>query len=146
MGTLTWQPGDRLYVDTNLFIYAVEQVMPFAPQVQTLLHAADQGDVTLVTSLLTLAETLVMPYRQKNGRLISAYRELFTFPPSGLAVVPPDAAILEQAARLRAMTSGLYLPDAIHVATAQSEHCDLFVTNDVRLKAAPGIMVTLLSD
>ena len=77
MGTLTWQPGDRLYVDTNLFIYAVEQVMPFAPQVQTLLHAADQGDVTLVTSLLTLAETLVMPYRQKNGRLISAYRELW---------------------------------------------------------------------
>lgn len=73
MGTLEWQPGDRIYVDTNLFIYAVEQVMPFAPQVQPLLQAADQGVVKLVTSLLTLAETLVMPYRQENDMLISAY-------------------------------------------------------------------------
>jgi predicted nucleic acid-binding protein len=146
VGTLKWQSGDRIYVDTNLFIYAVEQVMPFAPQVKPLLQAADQGTVALITSLLTLAETLVMPCRQENDRLVSVYRELFTLPPPGLTVVPLDAAILERAARLRALAPNLYLPDAIHLATAQSERCDLFVTNDSRLKAAPGTTVILLQD
>jgi len=146
VGTIEWQSGDRIYVDTNLFIYAVEQVMPFAPQVQPLLEAADQRAITLVTSLLTLAETLVMPFRREDEVLISAYRDLFTMPPPGLAVVPLGAAILEQAARLRALSSGLYLPDAIHLATAESERCDLFVTNDSRLKAAPDIKVIVLTD
>ena len=120
--------------------------MPFAPQVKPLLEAADQGAATLVTSLLTLAETLVMPLRQENAALIDVYRELFTLPPPGLIVVPLDADILEQAARLRASTPNLYLPDAIHLATAQAERCDLFMTNDSRLQAVADMVVILLSD
>ena len=146
MGTSKWRAGDRVYVDTNLFIYAVEQVMPFAPQVKHLLEAADEGPVTLVTSLLTLAETLVMPLRQENVSLIDVYRELFTLPPPGLIVAPLDADILEQAARLRASTPSFYLPDAIHLATAQTRQCDLFLTNDSRLQVALGIEVVLLFD
>ncbi len=146
MGALEWQSGDRIYLDTNLFIYAIEQVMPFAPQVQPLFQAADQGTVMLVTSLLTLAETLVMPYRREDEKLVSVYRELLTLPPSGLTVVPLNATILEEAARLRALIPSLHLPDAIHLSTAQSERCDLFVTNDSRLKAATDPTVVLLSD
>jgi predicted nucleic acid-binding protein len=96
--------------------------------------------------LLTLAETLVMPYRQGNDALIAIYRDLFTLPPFGFSVIPLSAAILEQAARLRAMTTSLHLPDAIHLATAQSEQCDLFVTNDSRLKAVPDMNVIVFSE
>ncbi len=53
MGAPKWRAGDRVYVDTNLFIYAVEQVMPFALHVKILLEAADGGTVTLVTSALS---------------------------------------------------------------------------------------------
>ncbi len=98
------------------------------------------------TSLLTLAETLVMPLRQENSLLVDVYRELFALPPPSLTVAPLDVDILEQAARLRASMPNLYLPDAIHLATAQAERCDLFLTNDSRLQTAEGIAVVLLSD
>jgi predicted nucleic acid-binding protein len=143
---LSWESGERLYVDTNLFIYAVEEVAPFASQVKPLLQAADAGTVTLVTSLLTLAETLVMPYRLENKDLISAYRNLFTTPHPNLIVLPPNAAILEKAAQLRAAIPTLFLPDAIHLATAQVGECDQFFTNDERLKAAAAPTVVLLRD
>ena len=139
MGGLTWQPGQRIYLDANLFVYAVEQVSPFALGVEGLFHAADQGEVTLVTSLLTLPETLVMPYRKADDILVMMYHELFTLPPPGLHVVPLSAQILEHAARLRATEFSLKLPDAIHLATALSEQCDLVVTNDRRLKTITSV-------
>lgn len=146
MGALTWQQGQRLYVDTNLFIYAVEEVMPFAPQVQSLFQAADEGSVTLVTSLLTLAEVLVRPYRVGNDDLVSTYRDLLTLPHPNLDVVLPSAGILTNAARLRATTPSLVLPDAIHLATAQASECDQFLTNDERLRAAAEPKIVLLRD
>jgi predicted nucleic acid-binding protein len=146
MGGIAWKPGDRVYLDTNLFIYAIEEIAPFAEQVRSLFQAADRGEVQLVTSLLALAETLVMPYRREDDLLIATYQRLFTHPPFGLLVVPLDVTILGQAARLRADNTSLRLPDAIHLATAQSERCDLFLTNDRRLQSASSLSVTILAE
>jgi predicted nucleic acid-binding protein len=144
LGEITWQAGSRVYLDTNLFIYVVEEILPYAEQVRPLLQAADQGEIRLVTSLLALAEALVMPCRKGDDVLIATYRELFTRPPPGLFVARLDAAILERAARLRATLDSLRLPDAIHLATAESEQCDLFLTNDKRLKAVAVLSVVIL--
>jgi len=145
LGELTWRAGNRLYLDTNLFIYAIEEISPFAEQVKPLLQAADRGEIQLVTSLLALAETLVMPCRTHNDWLIAKYRRLFTQPPAGLSVSPLDADILERAARLRAGTPSLRLPDAIHVASAESGQCDCFLTNDKRLRDALSLPVVVLA-
>lgn len=146
MGAIAWQPGNRLYLDTNLFIYAVEAISPFAEQVRPLLQVADHGEIQLVTSLLALAETLVKPCRIQDEWLIATYRRLFTQPPSGLVVLPLDADILESAARLRAATSGLRLPDAIHLATAELAQCDVFLTNDKRLRNTVSVPVVVLAE
>jgi predicted nucleic acid-binding protein len=107
---------------------------------------ADRGEVTLVTSLLALAEALVMPYRTGDDVLITNYRELLTHPPSGLVVAPLDATVLERAAELRAVVDSLHLPDAIHLATAESEQCDLFLTNDKRLRGPTVLPVVVLAE
>lgn len=98
MGELTWQAGNRIYLDTNLLIYAVEGITPYAEQVRSLLQAADRGEIGLVTSLLALTETLVIPYRKGDEVLIRTYRELPSYPPPGLNVPLLDAALLERAA------------------------------------------------
>jgi predicted nucleic acid-binding protein len=146
VGGIAWKPGVRVYLDTNLFIYAVEEIVPFAEQIHPLFQAADQGEIVLVTSLLALAETLVMPYRREDELLVTTYRDLFTHPPSGLLVAPLNATILEQAAKLRADNTSLRLPDAIHLATAQSARCDMFLTNDKRLRAVSSPVVTILAE
>lgn len=56
-------------------------------------------------------------------------------------MVPVTAYILEQAALLRANSKlgklpSLKLPDAIHLATAVRERCDVLVTNDSALRKA----------
>jgi predicted nucleic acid-binding protein len=129
-----------------LFIYAVEDVSPFAEQVRPLLQAADRGEIQLVTSLLALAATLVKPFRTQDEWLTAKYRRLFAQPPAGLLVSPLDADILERAARLRAGTSSLRLPDAIHLATAESEQCDYFLTNDKRLQDKASLPVVVLAE
>lgn len=146
MGDLKWLPGNRIYLDTNLFIYAVEEIAPHAGQVRPFLQAADRGEIVLVTSLLALAETLVMPFRKRDDVLASTYRELFVRPPTGLHVARLDAGVLQLAARLRATLDSLHLPDAIHLATAESEQCDLVLTNDKRLKAATNVHVVVLAE
>ena len=87
-----------------------------------------------------------MPCRRGDDTLIAAYRELFTRPPPGLAVAQLDAAILERAAELRATIESLRLPDAIHLATAETERCDPFLTNDKRLKSVPVLPVVVLAE
>ena len=146
MGKLAWKPGDRVYLDTNLFIYVVEAIDPYAGEVSHLLQAADRAEITLVVSLLALAETLVMPFRKGDDLLVGAYRDLFLRPPSGLLVVQLDAGILERAAKLRATMKSLRLPDAIHLASAESEQCDLILTNDKRLNSSTALRVVVLND
>jgi len=40
----------------------------------------------------------------------------------------------------------LKLPDAIHVATAQSIDCDIFLTNDKKIRTPKNIEVIILED
>jgi predicted nucleic acid-binding protein len=146
LGEPSWRSGNRFYLDTNLFIYAIEDISPFAEQIRPLLQAADRGEIQLVTSLLALAETLVMPFRTQDDWLIAKYRRLFTQPPTGLLVSPLDAGILERAAGLRARTPSLRLPDAIHIATAEAEQCDYFLTNDKGLRNTVSLAVVVLAE
>ena len=60
-----------------------------------------------------------------------------------ITVAPVDRAILIEAARQRA-TLGILMPDAIHVATAMASACDVFLTNDRKLKLPPELALSLL--
>jgi predicted nucleic acid-binding protein len=143
MGILNLIQGSRVYLDTNVFIYALEGYAAFRAHLTDLFGAIDRGDLKAVTSELTLAEVLVRPFIQQNEAQQQLYAQMLRTSES-LATVPITREILIEAARLRA-TSDLRLPDAIHVATAHLTGCETLVTNDLHLNAAPGIAVVLLS-
>lgn len=60
-------------------------------------------------------------------------------------MLPVSREILVEAARIRAGTA-LKLPDAIHVATARMCGCEVFLTNDTRIKDTWGLEVIQLAD
>lgn len=134
--------GGTVYLDANIFIYAVEGYAPEEAFLRELFAALEDGRFTAVTSELSLAEVLVKPFELGREDVAAAYTELLT-PSERLAVLPVDRAILSEAARQRA-TLGMRLPDAIHVATALAAGCELFLTNDRRLKLPPGLAKELL--
>ena len=142
----------RVYIDANIFIYAVEGVEPWASVLRDVFSDIDAGKLFAITSNLSLAECLVMPFKHYQNDLfrpsaedlITVYRQVLS-PRPYLNIAPIDDHILIFAARLRAET-GLKLPDAIHAATALTQKCNVMLTNDAGFKRVPNIDVFLLSD
>lgn len=115
----------RVYVDSCLQIYGVEQVEPWVGPVHRLLA---RSDLTIVTSSLVLMECLVLPLRNGNSALAAQYgRWLARFEARELS-----RAVFALAAQLRADAPALRTPDAIHLACAIHYGCEEFWTNDDR--------------
>lgn len=126
------------------FIYGIEGFEQFEDEVNALFSAVDRGDIEAVTSELTRAEALVKPFREGNTTLQQIYQEVLQNRAS-FHLVPVARSLLVESARLRAST-GLRLPDAIHLASAREMGCSTLVTNDDGFEEAPEMNVVLLSE
>ena len=144
MGIIDEIEGDLIYLDTNIVIYALEGYPEYVSLLTDLFSAIDEGELTAATSELTLAEALIKPMMDGNESLERLYIETLS-PSSTLSIIPINRTILIEAARLRARSKTLHLPDAIHLATARIHQCNSFLTNDRRLQNLPDINVVLLS-
>jgi predicted nucleic acid-binding protein len=129
-------------LDAVAFIYFIEQHPTFLPLLRPLFMEADHGRI-LVTSALTLHETLVVPIRLGNAPLADQYEAVLT-EARGIRLIDISRDQLRAAARLRAATK-VKTPDALHLAAAMSAGCRCFVTNDRRLPNIPGLNVIQLS-
>lgn len=131
--------GKRIYLDANLFIYLLESrnYPDHKVAVEQVFGLIDSGGAAGVTSELTLGEALPVPLRTGDDALVASYREIFTRQ-SRLEVAAIVLAVIDAAAVLRAHSS-LRMPDALHVATAMQHNCDIFLTNDAKLKVPEGL-------
>lgn len=125
----------RIYLDTNALISVLEKAGKLDAAQNTLVGEIDAGELEAVTSELTLAECLVKPIAEKDEPLIRAYLSLLAVDSEFVRVSDVSRTVLLEAARIRAGT-GVKLPDAIHIATANISQCDAFVSNDRRLASA----------
>jgi predicted nucleic acid-binding protein len=129
--------GSRLYLDTNVWVYALEGYAAYAQPLRSLLQRVDAGDLLAVTSELALGEALVKPFSEGKVELQQLYLEALQSG-GGLTVAPLTRTTLIEAATLRAQRPALKLPDAIHAATAIATGCSHFLTNDRRFGDLPG--------
>ena len=139
--------GRRVYLDANVFIYAVEEVAPWAEPVRPVIEGLGTRVVEAVTSEISIAEVLVRPIRDGDVEAQRAFAGAVRSH-GGLTVAPVTRAVLVEAARLRAQSPALKLPDAVHAATALHSGCGVLVTNDDRLgrAAVPGVEVVRLAE
>jgi predicted nucleic acid-binding protein len=137
------EPGP-VALDTQVFIYFIEEQKQFLPLVKPLFEAIDQGTLRAATSGLTLMEVLVVPYRSGNSSLSDCYESLLTRS-RGLRFVDVDRPLLKAAAQLRAAFK-LKPPDAIQVAAALVANCGAFLTNDRRIPPIPGLKIFQLKN
>lgn len=136
--------GQRIYLDANIFIYAMEEIAPWAQSTCRLLEAIDAGRCTAVTSELTIAECLVKPFELGRSDVVETYLDLLRSR-GALTIAPISREILVAAAEARA-AHGLKLPDAVHVATALNTQCAFMITNDRALANVPFVQTAPLSD
>lgn len=128
--------GVRLYWDTNAFIRMVEADDVVARELGRIFARAIEGEISIFSSELTLAELLVAPLRGPEDDLIETYRDLFEGG-GGVTVIGVDRQVLLAAAQIRAISAVTKLPDAIHIATSELNGCSHFLSSDRRFPARP---------
>jgi predicted nucleic acid-binding protein len=144
MGIIDRIEGNRVYLDANIFIYAQEQLEPYAALLGDLFERIESGDLHSITSELTLGECLVKPIADGDTDLVNIYQETFISDET-LTVVPITRSLIVRAAELRA-TRPLRLPDALHASTAIEGHCTTLLTNDAKFRSLTELKVVVLSE
>jgi predicted nucleic acid-binding protein len=127
----------RIFWDTNLFIYLIEDFGDLSQRVVALRkRMVERGD-ELYTSALTLGEILIKPIEAGNEVLARRYESALL---QGAIIVPFDVEPARLYASIRKDRS-IRPPDAIQLACASHARVDLFITNDERLstKSIPHI-------
>jgi uncharacterized protein len=128
----------RVYWDTMLFIYWVEDNSRYAERVLQLLENMKVRRDQLCTSAFTVGEVLTGPVKFGSPQIADKIRDIFQSPL--VEVLPYTLETAEFYAEIRA-THTVSAADAIHLACAAQAGADLFLTSDKRLvgKVIPGI-------
>jgi len=128
----------RVYLDSNVFIAAMENPGAHSDHAWWIIDANDGGDIAAVTSEITLAEVLVKPIELGEVSIMAAYETMIASN-GNFEVIPVRRDILVKAAQLRAKRRSIRLPDAIHIATALAAECSYLVSDDLRLHSIDGV-------
>ncbi len=128
----------RVYWDTMLFIYWLEDNPQYAPRVDAIRSKMQQRRDQLITGAFTFGEVLAGAYRKGAPQLAEESRRLLRNVVT--EAIPFTLETADRYARIRG-TPGITPADAIHLASAAQAGTDLFLTNDKRLvgKIVPGI-------
>ena len=128
----------RIFWDSMLLIYLLEDHPVFAARTRHLLVRARQRGDLLHTSYLALGEVLAGAEKSvpplKEPALLATLNEM------GFKFLPFDSGAVAPFSRLRARER-LKIADSIHLACAASAGIDLFLTGDKQLTKLdiPGI-------
>lgn len=119
-------------LDTSILIYLVQDHPRYAEACTMVFSRIEDGRCRGVTSVISLLEVLVQPYRLEDDELTQKfYALLSTYP--GLWWAPVTLELADRAAELRARYR-FGTPDAIQVATAVSFGATGFLGNDRALR------------
>ncbi len=133
-----------LAFDTSPIIYFVESNPAYDELVTAIFQHVEDGQITGLTSVISLCEVLVHPIRNENFELKQRYLDILQNSPNFSTKII-DALIAETAAELRAKYN-LRTPDALQIATAIENGCDTFLCNDKKLKQVTELKVLILDE
>ena len=136
--------GKTVGLDTAPIIYFIEGNPLYVEMMRTFFLAVQKDEFSVVTSTITLLETLVVPLRHGNINLAQQYRDIL-LKTKGHTTISLFPNIAEEAARLRA-SYNISTPDSIQMATAIFGGASFFLTNDTHLPSLPNLKTLVLDD
>ncbi len=135
---------NTLFVDTWPLIYFVEQHPIYHPTCRAVFERIDTGDLSGVTTALTLTEVLTVPLHAGNTVIEKLYRDILQHS-RNFTLLMIDTPIADRAAQLRALYN-LRTADALQMGAALAAGCQVFLTNDAHLTRVPELRVLLVDD
>jgi predicted nucleic acid-binding protein len=127
-------PKMKIALDTNILIYFLEGIEPQTSKVEKLLASFMKTQDNGVISTVTVAEVLTGFYSAGDAKKTAKVKKLLNdLTLNSFKIVPVTFEITDQAANLRAKRGGK-LPDALIVATALNQACDIVYSQDIDLQ------------
>ena len=126
----------RVYLDANVFIYAIEGSPIVADPLRELFQLFRNRRAVGVTSELTLAEVLAgaVDVRRRNYLNLIVWSRIFD-------LQPVSREVLIETSDYRKVAGMPKLPDAIHMVTAIRSGCRRILSADSRLKLPDGFVL-----
>lgn len=128
--------GKIVAVDTMVFVYLFEKDPRFFPMAESLFTAAEKGECSLITSTISIAESLSLHGLEERPQVKDEIGQFFK-ECAGLRVYSIDGIVAEEAAQIRRNFSVLRTPDALQLAVAQLNSADMFITQDEKILRLP---------
>ena len=128
---------EKAFFDTNIFIYALERDMEEAK------HALEEAILSdsAVTSTITIMEYSAGIYKKTGDEGIAVFQNFIR--DNYIYVCSIDSATAITAAKLKVQNPFLKSADALQLASALEEGCNVFYTNDKRLKKIEGVKLEI---
>lgn len=123
---------NSIFVDTSPFIYFLENTPAYHDTVKSFFESCYQEERLMMTSVVTVEEYCVSPYRNNEPEVIQRFQAFLT--DMEIKVVVINDAIARKAAKIRAGYRDFKAMDALQLVAACVMGCDLFFTNDRQLK------------
>ncbi|MBV8924676.1 MAG: PIN domain-containing protein [Bradyrhizobium sp.] len=126
----------RVYLDANIFIYAIEGSPVLADPLRELFGLFRDRRAVGVTSELTLAEVLAgaSDLHRRNYLNLVVWSRIFD-------LQPVSREILIETSDYRRVAGMPKLPDAVHMVTAIRAECRKVLSADSRLKLPEGFVL-----
>ena len=107
-------------------------------KVKNFLNDCYNNDVQFITSVITIEEYFVYPYRVNETKYIALFEKLIQT--LNFKIVDIDKTIAKSAAKIRAEYKAFKAMDAL------LNECDLLLTNDKQLRQFKGIKCITIDD
>ena len=125
----------KVFIDTAPFIYFIEKNEDnpqYYDKIKRFFNDGYNNDVCFVSSVITIEEYLVFPYKIHSQEYIDLFEKLIDT--LGMEIVAIDKEIAKKAAKIRSQYKSFKAMDALQLAVASLSDCDLFLTNDNQLR------------
>ena len=136
--------GSKIFIDTAPFIYLLEDNPLYSQQVRKYISDCFMAEYDFYTSLLTVAEYCVVPYRLNCQEKIEYFEQFIL--DVNIQLIELTKEIAQLSSQIRAKYSAIKMIDALQIATAITENCSAFLTNDKQLQQIQEINCILIEN
>jgi predicted nucleic acid-binding protein len=133
----------KVFVDTAPIIYLFEKNPYHFDRVSYILADYIIANKILVTSVLSVSEVGIKPIKINKPEIFQRFDRTMK---SLFHVDPITWEVANLSAKLRAKYGSLKAADSLQLASSIHQRCEVFVTNDRKLKQIKEIPIQLLKD
>jgi len=134
----------KYFIDTAPYIYCLEGNNSLSNKTQEFFNEIYISNANFTTSSITYEEYLIHPYKNKDYECIKRFKDFLET--TETSIVSVDESVAERAAKIRAEYTSFRAMDALQLASACQNNCDVFVTNDKQLRQFKDIKIQLIDE